>query len=315
VLKFKQIKFLFSYLYMNISRHILFSVFFLGLNFLFSFGQIADFTATIKNGTVNVPTNIPFNAPTGFICNVDSIQFTDASSGAPTAWEWTFPNGIPSSYIGQNPPVVKYNLSVDNVSTVTLKITKGAVVNTKTFLLRILIKPTAAFYISTLNQIAPATVTFVNNSTNFNVLNKWDFGDGNTSVADPATNTYSSVGIYKVCIVVSKLSFCFDSICENLNIENGAIVTMPNTFTPDDDNANTNELFKPIINVGIKSMTCSIFDRWGNLIYAWEGVKGYWDGYTTGGQACSTGTYYYKLSAKSEDDKAINVEGYVQLVR
>jgi gliding motility-associated-like protein len=300
---------------MKISASILLSFSFLLLNFYFSSAQVANFTATIKNGTVNVPTNFPIPAPAGYICNIDSIQFTDASTGSPTAWEWTFPNGTPASYIGQNPPVIKYNLTVDNVSTVTLKITKGAVINTKTFLLRVLINPKAAFYIATLNQIAPASVTFVNNSTNYNVLNKWDFGDGNSSVADPATNTYSVVGAYNVCLIVSKLSFCFDTICEKLNIENGAIVTMPNTFTPDDDKANINELFKPIINVGLKSLTCSIFDRWGNLIYTWEGVKGYWDGYTTGGQPCSEGTYYYTLSAMSEDDKVIKVQGYVQLVR
>jgi CHU_C Type IX secretion signal domain/PKD domain len=284
---------------MRISQRILLTFSFLLLNFHFSSAQLADFTATIKNGTVVVPTNVPPNAPIGYICNIDSIQFTDASTGAPTAWEWSFPNGTPSSYIGQNPPVVKYNLTVDNVSIVTLKITKGAVVNTKTFTLRVLINPKAAFYISTLNQIAPATVTFVNNSSNYNVLNKWDFGDGNSSAVDPATNTYNAVGVYNVCLVVSKLSFCYDTICEKLNIESEATVKMPNAFTPDDDNA----------------LTCSIFDRWGNLIYAWEGVKGYWDGYTTGGQPCSDGTYYYKLSAISEDDKAINVQGYVQLVR
>ncbi len=270
---------------------------------------IANITA-VKGGNVSIVSG-------GYICSSDSVKFTNTSTGGPTYFEWTFQGGNITKFIGQNPPPIKFNLSISTTTTIKLKAANGADTNVRTFLLIVYKVPVAAYFISTLNQIAPATVTFKNVSTNANnLLPKWDFGDGvGTFNGDPATYTFNTPGIYPVKMVVNNFGVCFDSVTVDLNIENGAVVKMPNTFTPDDDNANTNELFRPIVNVGVKSMTCNIYDRWGNSIYAWEGIKGYWDGYTTGGQACVEGTYYYKLTAVTEDNKTINVQGYVQLVR
>jgi uncharacterized delta-60 repeat protein len=61
------------------------------------------------------------------ICNGSTVQFTDHSLGAPTAWNWTFEGGTPSTSTDQNPLVTYLTPGVYDV---TLVITKGAMTNT-----------------------------------------------------------------------------------------------------------------------------------------------------------------------------------------
>ncbi|MBK7029746.1 MAG: PKD domain-containing protein [Bacteroidales bacterium] len=60
----------------------------------------------------------------------NSVTFTDNSSCSPTAWDWSFPGGTPSSYSGQTPPAIQY--STIGVYDVTLTVTKGSSTDTKT---------------------------------------------------------------------------------------------------------------------------------------------------------------------------------------
>jgi PKD repeat protein len=74
---------------------------------------IADFTGT--------PTTVVVG---------NTVTFTDNSSCSPTAWNWTFTGGTPSSATGPGPHVVTYNtIGTYNVS---LTVTKAASTDTKT---------------------------------------------------------------------------------------------------------------------------------------------------------------------------------------
>ncbi len=57
------------------------------------------------------------------ICPGGSITFTDASTGNPTSWSWSFPGGTPSSSSQQNPPAVTYNTA--GTYNVTLTVSDG----------------------------------------------------------------------------------------------------------------------------------------------------------------------------------------------
>lgn len=50
-----------------------------------------------------------FTAEQTYILESNSAVFTDISGCDPTAWEWSFPGGMPSTFSGQNPPPVYYN--------------------------------------------------------------------------------------------------------------------------------------------------------------------------------------------------------------
>ncbi len=60
----------------------------------------------------------------------NTVAFTDNSTCSPTSWNWSFPGGTPSSYIGQTPPAITYStLGTYNVS---LTVSKPAGSDTKT---------------------------------------------------------------------------------------------------------------------------------------------------------------------------------------
>ncbi len=51
------------------------------------------------------------------------VNFTDQSTGNPTAWQWTFEGGNPSSWNGQSPPAILYNFA--GTWDVTLEVSNG----------------------------------------------------------------------------------------------------------------------------------------------------------------------------------------------
>jgi PKD repeat protein len=52
------------------------------------------------------------------------VQFADLSSGPPTSWSWSFPGGTPSSYSGENPPPIQYD--VEGFYDVSLEVSDGS---------------------------------------------------------------------------------------------------------------------------------------------------------------------------------------------
>lgn len=76
--------------------------------------------ATPLGGCINPPAIANFEANPTFIVEGSSVQFTDLSANNPTAWEWSFNGGTPSTSIEQN-PFVQYLLP--GVYSVTLKAT------------------------------------------------------------------------------------------------------------------------------------------------------------------------------------------------
>jgi photosystem II stability/assembly factor-like uncharacterized protein len=73
------------------------------------------------------PLTAMFTANNTTICTGNSIQFSDQSLGSPSAWNWTFEGGTPSTSSLQN-PIVTY--TIPGVYDVTLTITKGPLTNT-----------------------------------------------------------------------------------------------------------------------------------------------------------------------------------------
>jgi len=88
------------------------------------------------------------------------------------------------------------------------------------------------------------------------------------------------------------------------------VLSIPNVFSPDGDGIN-DEFFPDTS--GIRSSSLEIFDRWGVKVCATAALR--WDGYSTSGQPCSDGTYYYLLRCTMRDGKERDFKGFVMLVR
>jgi len=96
-----------------------------------------------------------------------------------------------------------------------------------------------------------------------------------------------------------------------VNITYDAIVYVPNTFIPDDDEVN--DLFK-VYGGNIKEMQCLIFNRWGERIATLNSTDEYWDG-TYKGIKCQDGTYTWKLTYTDFLYHTYQLTGHVNLLR
>ncbi len=82
-------------------------------------------------------------------------------------------------------------------------------------------------------------------------------------------------------------------------------------FSPNNDGKND---FYFVTGTGIKSFHCDIFNRWGQKIYEWDGLNGFWDGKTKTGVA-TDGTYYYNIDCSLKDSNFKTFHGFITLTR
>ena len=126
------------------------------------------------------------------------INFTDYTSGGPTAWSWNFGDGYTSTL--QTP---SHTYSSYGQFTVTLGASNSAgsdptpCVKTN----YITVKPLDAnFSVTPYWGAAPLAVQFSDLSTNSPTAWSWTFGDGSSSTAQNPSHTYSSAGNYNVSL-------------------------------------------------------------------------------------------------------------------
>ena len=134
---------------------------------------------------------------------MDSIQFTDASSNAPTSWKWNFGDTATSTV--QNPT---HSYQLKGLYTVTLTAANGNGQNTVTKVnyINVGLAPVADFRpVIDPSQVAniPLVVSFVDQSINTPTSWKWDFGDGSTSTDQNPSHLYWHAGTYTVTLTAT----------------------------------------------------------------------------------------------------------------
>lgn len=141
----------------------------------------------------------------------------------------------------------------------------------------------------------------------------FDFGDGSdTTGLTQVVHSYNQIGAFTPMLIVSD-GICFDTITFSITVAGESSLYVPNVFTPNNDDVN--DLFFPRA-FGMRSLECTIMNRYGEIVHSWIGTKGFWDGYTfPAGVACSEGTYFYWIKAEGLDGKSYNVNGSITLLR
>lgn len=167
----------------------------------------------------------------------------------------------------------------------------------------------AGFSPALASGLAPFDVNFVNESVGASVY-QWIFGDGKTAVAQNPSNTYQSPGTYTVMLVASN-GTCKDTAYGVIIIDEGALIEVPNVFTPNGDNANDVFVIKT---TGIKEMDLDIFNRWGEKLHTASGVNASWNG-SHNSKSVSEGTYFYVIKAVGNDGKTYEKKGTVNLFK
>ncbi len=155
------------------------------------------------------------------------------------------------------------------------------------------------------------TVLFTNTSTNAATYT-WTLGNGiGSTLLNPPATSYTAVGTYTV-VLYAQNGGCIDSVNTVVTINAPTNLIIPNIFSPNGDGVN-DQFF--IISTGINSLTCDIFNRWGELLYTMNAPNQVWDGRTPNGGNAPDGTYFYILQAQGVDGKTYKQNGPLTLVR
>ena len=187
------------------------------------------------------------------------------------------------------------------------------------------------------------TFNFINTSINSTEYN-WDLGECNPLLSFSelyATPTFSynpssedildytygcPPGMYTVQLIATNQGYCPDTSIQIIKIEPDALLYVPNTFTPDEDNFNN--LFYPVFSSKIEEdngYVFRIYNRWGEIVFEtkeapftptfFNNTKGAWNG-TYKGEKCQDGTYIWEIYYKeiNEDERKRKI-GHVNLIR
>ena len=172
---------------------------------------------------------------------------------------------------------------------------------------------------------APMSVNFINNSSavssgtgsaSSGITSVWSFGNGTSQTTTTNINTnsyYEAPGTYTVMLISSKGS-CLDTAYKIIKVDAPSKLEIPNVFTPNGDGSN-DVFFLKTTNLG--EINAIIFDRWGNKVYETMSTTGNigWDGKNLQGKECSSGVYYYIITAVGKDSKPYKTKGNVSLFR
>lgn len=145
-----------------------------------------------------VPPIAFFKMNTQSACAGESVIFTDFSTGNPAYWKWSFPGGIPSSFIGKTPPEVTYIQSGDYSVSLLVKNVAGEHKVVFEKIISIQEVPSASFNV----QMSGATIQFINTSQNAGSY-EWCYGDGYCNHAFSPLYTYFQNGSYPVSLIAS----------------------------------------------------------------------------------------------------------------
>jgi PKD repeat protein len=147
-----------------------------------------SFTSSVTSGTVPL-----------------AVQFTDTSTGAPTAWNWDFGDGSPTS-TEQNPPLHTFATAGTYNVTLTASNAVGPGATASTTITAIApVAPTTSFTSSVTSGTVPLAVQFTDTSTGAPTAWNWDFGDGSPTSTEqnPPLHTFATAGTYNVTLTAS----------------------------------------------------------------------------------------------------------------
>lgn len=139
----------------------------------------------------------------------------------------------------------------------------------------------------------------------------WDFGDGNTSTIFAPTHIYNEEGIFQVMLIATN-GICFDTAYIEIDVTPTSTFVIPNVFTPNGDG--NNDVFT-VLATNLKSIEGEIYNRWGQKMFSWDNINGYWDGKTLAGKDAPDGTYFYIIRAEGLDGKEYFQKGTLTLIR
>ncbi len=143
----------------------------------------------------------------GSVCVNAPLSITNTSTPLPIAVAWDFGDATTSTVTN---PIKIYNTA--GVFQIRLIANFGGCFDTAFKTVSVFDNPVAGFTNSNSESCKPPlTVSFNNNSTGAIIYN-WNFGDGNTSLLQNPTHTYTNYGTFDVVLIVTNSNGCSDTL-------------------------------------------------------------------------------------------------------
>jgi len=244
-------------------------------------------------------------------CKTDTIAFVHDGRNGVNQWLWKL------DYLGtsnlQN-PVVYFNTF--GQKQIILVVSNGICSDTVTNTITLGNELKAAF--ETNNLLCPEdAATFINKSLE-NITNYyWDFGDGNTSMAQtPAPQNYPISAVektYTISLIVENNIGCFDTTINNLKVLKSCYIAVPSAFTPNGDGLN--DYLYPLNAYKADNLEFSVYNRLGQLVFRTKDWTIKWDG-TFKGNPQDSGIYVWILKYTNHDTgNKVFQKGSTMLIR
>jgi len=253
-------------------------------------------------------------APSGSLCTERVYTFSSTVTGdTPTAYTWSLMPSTGFTFVsgsGSTMANIKFSLPITYSVSLMVANASGTVA---TGVLTSVFKSARASYNASLTSSGfPVDIVLTNYSSNALGYN-WDFfGAAPTQTNVNLVQSFPVSGEYTVALIALGSGGCNDTLSYPFVVDDISDVKLTNVFTPNNDGVN--DVFRPITK-GLTSLKVSIYNRWGNLMYEWDGVNGFWDGYTTAGIPCPDGVYFYVLEAKGFDGKTYKLKSNLTIAR
>jgi trimeric autotransporter adhesin len=186
--------------------------------------------------------------------------------------------------------------------------------NTDQVTVTVVLIPTASISSDVTTGSPTLVVNFDNNSSNATSYH-WSFGDSfqtDVSSAVGQQHGYTNPGEYVVVLTAAN-GICVDTDTLLITVSPvpDPIVVIPNIFTPNGDH--NNDQFLLTVSYA-KSVKVQIVNRWGDKMYEYDDVQGYWDG-TVNGNLASDGVYFFNYQIEGLNGTILKGHGDIQLIR
>ena len=267
--------------------------------------------------TVNMVVN---PLPTGAIIGVNKgcapfcTVFTCTSTSVIQNYNWNLGNG---GGFNNGNSIINNCYTTAGIYTISTVLTDvNGCINTVTFTAEAYPKPNADFsYVLGEPQLNNSSeANFTDNSSGAVITNwNWYFTNTNQnqSTQQNPTFVYSDIGEYLIALVVKSNYGCLDTVLKPITISEDFGIWIPNAFTPTEDGIN--DVFQPK-GYGILKYNITIYDRWGEKLYASKNIFEGWDG-TYNGQLCKDDVYIWKITVTNIFHKQKDYVGHVSLIR
>jgi hypothetical protein len=271
-------------------------------------------SATTQNVTVNALPTPTFTSDVTSGCAPLCVHFNESGSTSCVTQSYSFGDGGTDT---SGTPYHCYTTTGSYFVSISCTNANGCNgITTVPNMINVYQVPNANFTLTPTPPVTPNTsISFTDISTGGGTPS-WNFDDptsvSNTSTSPSPTHAYANEGHYCVTLVTITSQGCVDTAKNCYGIIADGSIMVPNTFTPNGDGKN-DVFFIKFVNIG--ELHCTVYDRWGLKMSEWDDISSGWNGLSYDGSKAPDGVYYYILTAKANNGKTFQQQGFIQLLR